>query len=184
MPGGFTWVGSESDDPRGKVKTFTVAAAHATRLSPGDAVVITSTADANGIQQVDAAAAGAAFTGIIESVDPNFTTEAFTDIGLPAGVAGSVKVNTDPRAIYEVDVSNGPLVITDVGLNLPLVAAAATVSGGLSISNMTVNKTGAATTAATEWRLVKLVTGSDGVLGSRCQVRANNTTTIAGAAGV
>lgn len=184
MPGGFIWVGSESDDPRGKVKTFTVAAAHATRLSPGDAVVITSTADANGIQQVDAAAAGAAFTGIIESVDPNFTTEAFTDIGLPAGVAGSVKVNTDPRAIYEVDVSNGPLVITDVGLNLPLVATAATVSGGLSISNMTVNKTGAATTAATEWRLVKLVTGSDGVLGSRCQVRANNTTTIAGAAGV
>jgi len=59
MPGGFIWVGSESDDPRGKVKTFGVAAAHATRLSPGDAVVITSTSDANGLPLVDAAAAGA-----------------------------------------------------------------------------------------------------------------------------
>lgn len=184
MPGGFTWVGSETDDPRARVKTFTVAAAHATRLSPGDAVVITSTADANGLQQVDAAAAGAAFTGIIESVAPNFATEAFTDVGLPAGVAGSVIVNCDPRAIYEVDASNGPFVIADVGLNVPLVATAATVSGGLSISNMTVNKTGAATTATIEWRLVKLVTGVDGVLGSRVQVRANNTTSIAGAAGV
>jgi len=184
MPGGFSWVGSESDDPRGKLKTFTVAAAHATRLSPGDAVVITATADANGLQQVDAAAAGAAFTGIIASVVPNFATEAFTDVGLAASTAGTVIVNTDPRAIYEVDVSNGPLVLADVGLNTPLVATASTVSGGLSISNMTVNSTGKATTATIEWRVVKLVTGSDGVLGSRCQVRANNTTSIAGAAGV
>lgn len=184
MAGGFRWVGSQSDDPRGKVKTFTVASTHGTRLAIGDVVVITSTSDANGIQQVDAAAAGAAVSGVIVGIVPNFATESFTNTGLAASTAGSVLVNIDPRAEYEVDVSNGPLLVTEVGLNLPLVATAATVSGGLTISNMTVNRTGAATTAATEFRLNKLLVGSDGVLGSRCIVTINNSTNIAGAAGV
>lgn len=184
MAGGFRWVGSQSDDPRGKVKTFTVESTHGTRLAIGDVVVITSTSDANGIQQVDAAAAGAAVSGVIVGIVPNFATESFTDTGLAASTAGSVLVNIDPRAEYEVDVSNGPLLVTEVGLNLPLVATAATVSGGLTISNMTVNRTGAATTAATEFRLNKLLVGSDGVLGSRCIVTINNSTNIAGAAGV
>jgi len=117
MAGGFLWIGSQNDDPRGKVKTFGVAAAHATRLAIGDAVVITSTANSLGIQEVDAAAAGAAITGHIVGIVPNFTTEAFTDLGLAASTAGQVIVNTDPRAEFEVDVSNGPLAITDVGLN-------------------------------------------------------------------
>ncbi len=184
MPGGFRWIGSQSEDPRGKIKKFPVASTHSTRLAIGDAVVITSTGDANGVQQVDAAAAGAAITGIIVGIVPNFATESFTDLGLAGSTAGEVLVNTDPRAEYEVDVSNGPMLVTDVGANCPLVATAATVSGGLTISNMTVNKTGVATTAATEFRISRLLTGSDGVLGSRVVVAVNNSTNVAGAAGV
>lgn len=184
MAGGFKWIGTQSADPRGKIKKFPVASSHATRLAIGDVVVITSTSDSLGVQQVDAAAAGAAVSGVIVGIVPSFATEAFTDTGLAASTAGEVLVNIDPRAEYEVDVSNGPLVVTDVGLNLPLVATAASTSGGLTISNMTVNKTGAATTAATEFRLTRLLTGSDGVLGSRCVVTINNSTNIAGAAGV
>lgn len=184
MAGGFKWIGSKNSDPRGKVETFNVDAGHASILAIGDAVVVTSTSAADGTPNVDAAAAGAAITGIIVGIVPNFATESFTDTGLPALTAGKVLVNCDPRAEYEVEVSNGPLLITDVNLNLPLVATAATVSGGLTISNMTVNKTGAATTALTEFRLERLLTGSDGVLGSKCVVTVNNSTIQAGAAGV
>ncbi len=184
MAGGFKWVGSLVDDTKGKVKKFPVSASHATRLSIGDVVAIQNTADANGVQLVDAAVAGSAVTGVIVGVVPNFATESFTDTGLAASTAGEVLVSCDPDALYEVEVSNGPLVIADVGLNLPLVATAATVSGGLTISNMTVNKTGAATTALTEFRLEKLLTGTDGVLGSKCVVKVNNSTYKAGTAGV
>ncbi len=184
MAGGFLWIGSQSDDPRGKVKTYPVAVGHASRLAIGDAVIITSTSNAAGVQEVDAAAAGAAITGHIVGIVPNFATESFTDLGLAASTLGSVMVNTDPRAEFEVDVSNGPLLITEVGLNCPLVATAATVSGGLTISNMTINRTGAATTALMEYRIVKLLVGSDGVLGSRAVVRLNWSTVIPGAAGV
>jgi hypothetical protein len=184
MAGGFKWIGTQNADPRGTVKTFPVAVGHASRLAIGDAVIITSTSNAAGDQEVDAAAAGAAVTGIIVGIVPNFATESFTDTGLAASTLGSVIVNTDPRAEYEVDVSNGPLLVTEVGLNAPLVATAATVSGGLTISNMTLNRTGAATTALTEFRIVKLLTGSDGVLGSRAVVRLNWSTAVPGAAGV
>lgn len=184
MPGGFKWVGSLSDNPTGKIKTRTVASGHATRIAAGDLVRITSTADANGLQQVDTATATQSLTGVIQSIVPNFATEAFTDMSLPASTAGTVIVNEDPRGLYEADVSNGPLVIANVGLNADIVATAATVSGGLAISNMTVNATGVADTATLPVRIERLLVGSDGVLGSRCVVSINNHTTLAGATGV
>lgn len=184
MPGGFKWVGSLSDDPTGKVETYGVAAGHATRLAIGDVVTVTSTSAADGTPQVDAVAAGADVTGVIVAIDPNFATESFTDMGLPASTAGTVKVNTDPRALYEVDVENGPLAIADTNLNANLVANAATQSGGLTISNMTLNATGKATTATLQFRIKRLLVGSDGVLGSRALVQLNESTNIAGATGV
>jgi len=184
MSGGFKWVGSLSDNPTGRIKTFSVAAGHASRLAIGDVVTVTSTSAADGTPQVDAVAAGADVTGVIVAIDPNFATEAFTDMSLPASTAGTVKVNTDPRAYYEVDVENGPLVITDTNLNANLVANVATVSGGLAMSNMTLNATGKATTATLQFRIEKLLVGDDGVLGSRALVQLNESTNIAGATGV
>lgn len=184
MSGGFKYVGSLFDDQTGKLRTFGVPAAHASLIAIGDVVRVTAAADANGDTQVDVATATQSVTGVISGITPNYSTENFTDVSLAALVAGSVQVIVDPRAEFEVDVSNGPLAIADVGLNVDLVATAATASGGLTISNMTVNATGKNTTDTLPFRVIRLVVGSDGVLGSRCVVRINNSTAIAGATGV
>lgn len=184
MPGGFKYVGSLFDNQTGKLRTFGVPAAHASLIAIGDVVRVTAAADANGDPQVDVATAAQSITGVVSGITPNFATENFTDVSLAALVAGSVQVIVDPRAEFEVDVSNGPLVVADVGLNVDLVATAATASGGLTISNMTANATGKNTTDTLQLRVVRLLVGSDGVLGSRCVVRINNSTAIAGATGV
>ena len=184
MPGGFAFRGSVNYGPDGKLRRFFVDAAHATRLGIGDAVRITGTATTTGFDAVDAAAAGQQITGIISGIVPNFLTENLTDTGLAASTLGQVLVQMDPHAEYAVDVSNGPLVAADVGLNVDLVATAATFTTGYTTSNMTVNATGKATTATLPFRVIRLLTGTDGVLGSRCMVRINNSTVVPGATGV
>lgn len=184
MPG-FYFTGTGFDDPHGKLERFEVAATHATRLAIGDLVRITGTANAvTGVPEVDAPTAGQAVTGVVSGIVPGFATENFTDTGLAASTAGAVLVQCDPRAEYEVDVVNGPLVVANVGLNADFVPTAATNTAGYTQSNMVLNATGVATTATLPFRIVKLLTGSDGVLGSRALVRMNNTTMITGAAGV
>ena len=185
MSGGFKYLGSLFDDQTGKLRTFGVPASHASLMAIGDVVRITGTANSTtGEAQVDVATATQSVTGVISGISPNFSTENLSDVSLAASTAGSVQVIVDPRAEYEVDVSNGPLAAADVDLNVDLVATAATTSGGLTVSNMTVNATGKATTDTLPFRVIRLVVGSDGVLGSRCVVRVNNSTAIAGATGV
>jgi hypothetical protein len=185
MSGGFDYQGSLSDGHTGKLRTYGVAASHASRIAIGDVVRISGTANATtGEPEVDVATATQSVTGVVSGISPNFATENFTDVSLAASTAGSVQVIVDPHAEYEVDVSNGPLAVADVGLNVDLVATAATASGGLTVSNMTVNATGKATTATLPFRVTALLVGSDGVLGSRCKVRVNNSTAVSGATGV
>lgn len=185
MPGGFRFAGSVGYSPDGKVKRFDVDAAHASRISIGDVVRISGTATAaTGVGQVDVATATQSVTGVVSGIVPNFATENLTDTGLAASTAGSLLVQVDPMATYEVDVSNGPLLVADVGLNVDLVATAASLAGGLTVANMTVNATGKATTSTLPFRVVALLVGTDGVLGSKALVRVNNSTTIAGATGV
>lgn len=184
MPGGFKWVGSLSDDPHGKIRTFDVASSHATRLAPGDVLKMTGTANSTTyLPGIDAAAAGSAFTGVLSDVEPSFATESFTDTGLAASTAGTVKVCVDPFALYEVDTS-ATLAVADIGLNADIVATAATQSGGLSISNMKLDSSTKATTSTLQFRIVELRADSAGVMGNRAVVMANNTTTSAGATGV
>lgn len=184
MPG-FIFTGTGFDDPHGKLERFDVAAAHATRLAIGDLVRLTGTATAvTGVAQVDAPTAGQSVTGVISGIVPGFATENFTDTGLAAATAGSLLVQCDPRAEYEVDVVNGPLVVANVGLNATYVATAATNTAGYTQSNMVLNATGVATTETLPFRIIKLLVGSDGVLGSRALVRLNESTMIAGAAGI
>lgn len=185
MPGGFKWVGSLSNDPHGKIRTFDVASSHATRLAPGDVMRITGTANATtGLAGIDAAAAGQSITGVLNSVEPSFATESFTDTGVAASTAATVKVNDDPFALYEVDTS-ATLAVADVGLNADIVVTAATQSGGISISNMTLDSSTKATTVTLQFRIVGLLPGTTtGVLGDRALVMVNNSTNKAGAVGV
>lgn len=184
MPGGFICVGSMRSNYDGKTREYTVPSSHASLLTVGDVVTETGTADANGDPQVDAATAGSIVTGVIVGIKPDYATEFLSDIKLVAGTAGKVLVNIDPDAEYEVDVSNGPLVVADVGLNVNIVATAATTSGGLTTSNMTVNATGKATTSTLQFRVLRLLQNSAGVLGGRARVRPNVSINNIGATGV
>ncbi len=185
MPGGFKQANTDSQgDVTGKQKTFAVLVATTEVIVPGDLVRIAGTANAEGIADVEIAPTSTACTGVVMSIDPTFAGEALSTTHHASGTLGTIKVNVDPNATYEVDVANGPLVITEVGLNCPAVVTAATASGGLFPSVMTANATGAATTATLPLHIVALKEDAAGVLGNVAIVRLNATTVAAGATGV
>ena len=185
MPGGFKLANTDSQgDVTGKQKTFSVLAATAEVIAPGDLVRIAGTANAQGVADVSIAATSTASTGVVMSVDPTISGEALSSTHHASSTLGTLKVNVDPNAVYEVDVANGPLLITEVGLNCPAVVTEATASGGLFPSVMTANATGAATTSTLPLHIVGLLEDSDGVLGNVALVRLNATTVAPGATGV
>jgi len=185
MSGGFKFVGTDSQgDVTGKQKTFSVLAATAEVIVPGDLVRIAGTSSATGVADVSIAPTGTASTGVVMSIDPTIAGESLSTTHHAASTLGTIKVNVDPNALYEVDVANGPLLITEVGLNAPAVVTEATASGGLYPSVMQVNRTGAATTATLPLHIVALKEDSAGVLGNVAIVRLNATTVAPGATGV
>ncbi len=154
MAGGFRPIQDRSGHSyTGKVETYAVDATHATLLSVGDLVVETGALDAaTGISEVDATAATALITGVIVGIDFNMSN--LEQKGLAALTAGTVKVATDKDMLLEAETSGGTFALTDVGGNLDIVATAATQSGGLVNSNMTINATGAASSATAQIRIV------------------------------
>ena len=158
----------------GKVQTYNVAVGHSTLLAPGDFVSETGTATAVGLAGVDATAAGGLITGVISSIGLNISN--LEAKGLAASTAGTVKVITDPEALFEIEISGGNLTVANVGQNADIVATVATLSGGLVSSNMTLN--GAAPGSATaQLRIVGLVPSTDGTAigaaGNKALVRIN-----------
>lgn len=174
----------------GKVETYAVAAAHATRLTQGDVVRITGTSITTGndnLQLVDAAAAGQSITGVIVDVDFTLAGENLTVAStLAASTAGTVKVELDTNQLFDVDVENGPLVLANVGFNADIVANASTLTGAIANSNMTLDASTVADTQTLQFRIEKLLPNeTDGTVdGTRARVRMNNTTVNDGAAGV
>ena len=154
MAGGFRPIQDRSGHAYcGKVETYAVDATHATLLAVGDLVVETGNLDAaTGISEVDAASAGGLITGVIVGIDFNMSN--LEQKGLPASTAGTVKVAVDKDMLLEAETSAGTFALTDVGGNLPIVATAATESGSLVNSNMTVDATGAAGSATDQIRVV------------------------------
>ena len=189
MAGGFRPVQDLSGNSyTGKVQTYAVAATHSTLLAVNDLVVETGNLDAaTGISEVDAISAGTGnlITGVIVAIDPNFSD--LEQKGLPASIGGTVKVAVDPNMILEAETSGGTLALTDVGGNLPAVVTAATASGGLVNSNMTVNATGAAASTTEQLRVVGVKDSGDitypAPIGTTVYVRINEST-ISGAVGV
>lgn len=185
MSGGFKLANSDSQgDITGKQKTFAVLVATTEVIVPGDIVRIAGTANAQGVADVEIAPTSTASTGIVMSIDPTFAGEALSRTHHVSGTLGTLKVNVDPNALYEVDVANGPLVITEVGLNAQAVVTEATASGSLFPSVMKVNATGVATTSTLPLHIVALKEDSAGVLGNVAIVRLNATTVAPGATGI
>jgi len=168
----------------GMVQPFAVNPGHASLLAPGDAVFVIGNANADGLAEVDAGNATTANSGVIVSVDFQLAGENLTETGLPAATAGTIKVNTDKHQTYEIE-SDATLVAGDVNLNCGINTTAATKSGGLTVSNMTLDAATKATTVTLPYRIVKLLPGkTSGVLGDRALVRPNATTEFAGAVGI
>ena len=171
----------------GKVSTYDVAVGHASLLAQGDFVVITGTATAaTGVAQADAAAAGGLITGTIVGFTPNYSN--LEQKGLPAATAGSVLVQVDPDALYEIEISNQALAITDVGSNADIDPTEATASGNLVSSNMAIDGSTVAGAGATaQLRIVGLVPPTDGTalgaIGNLALVRINEST-VKGVVGV
>lgn len=136
MAGGFRPVQDISgNDYVGKVQTYAVSSGHATLLAVGDLVTITGTAEAStGIAYVDAATAGADITGAIVAIVYNPSN--LEQAGMPAGTGGYVNVAIDPNTLFVATATT--VAVTDVGSNSDITATAATLAGGLAVSNMVI----------------------------------------------
>ena len=154
MAGGFRPIQDRSGHSyTGKVETYAVDAGHGTLLAVGDLVVETGNLEAaTGLSEVDAASAAGLITGVIVAVDYNITN--LDQKGLTAAVAGTVKVANDKDMLLEAETSGGTFALNDVGGNLDVVVTAATLTGGLANSNMTVNTAGNASSATAQVRIV------------------------------
>lgn len=163
MAGGFRPIQDLSGASyTGKVQTYAVDATHATLLAVGDLVVETGNLDAaTGVSEVDAISAGTGnpITGVIVAIDPDISD--LERKGLPASTAGTVKVAVDPDILLEAETSGGTFALTDVGGNLPVVVTAATQTGGLVNSNMTINATGNALSTTEQVRIVGVKDSAD-----------------------
>ena len=182
---GFTAIKKQgATGTEGMMQTYSVAVGHSTLLAPGDAVDLTGTADAtSGVAQVDTGNATAANLGVIESVDFQLAGESLTETGLLASTLGTVKVNTDPFQLYEIE-SDATLVVANVGLNVGINVTTATKSGGLTVSNMTLDAATVATTVTLPYRIIALKDGiTSGVLGDRAVVRPNANAFTSGTVG-
>ena len=186
MAGFILDLSQSSADHDGKLETFTVDAAHTTILAPGDVIVLTGTADAaTGVAGADAVAQGEALTGVIAGIEPLFEGENLTETGIPALSAGQIRCHIDPNLNFIVPVTGGTIAITDVGQNADASVTAASKSGGLTISNMTLDSVTIAGTATLQFRIMGIAPNESGAFdGTFARVRINNSTMRAGTAGV
>lgn len=187
MAGGFYPAQSISSlQYNGQLLSAYVDPTHATLLSVGDLVVITGNSEVadNGIYlpTVDAAAAAGLITGAIVGID--FNPSNLEQPGLPAGTGGIVKIAAAfPDVLFQATIS-ATITATQIGQNAPLLATAATQTGGLVFSNMQINTATTATTS-NQIRLENLDQNGDLAAGSTIYCRINPAfSTVAGSVGV
>ena len=169
---GFKPVQSIGGAPyNGKIIHLGVNAVHATLLAKGDLVVSTGTANSKGLQECDAISTSSLITGVITGFLPNFSD--LEQQGLPALTAGTALVAVGRDMLLEV-ASSTTVAVTDVGQNAACVVTAATLSGGLVHSNMTLN-TASFGAATDQIRLEGLKDGGTAA-GTICYVRINEST--------
>lgn len=135
----------------GAATMYSVPASDGTALYIGDPVIIAGSANADGVATIQRAAAGARITGIVVGFAPvpGVSTDTGVKVGYrAASTLDNVLVCDDTSVIFEAteDAVGGALAVTDVGLNLDLVAgsgSATTKRSGYMLDSST-----KATTAA------------------------------------
>ena len=181
----------------GQCNIYAVAAADGTALFVGDPVKLASDANAQGIQHVTKATAGAAVLGVVVGIinpklDPVAGNMSGGSIALdtpqyrPASTAGYVLVCDAPDVVYEVEAMTGSnaaysFAVADVGLNADAgVVAGSTVTG---TSAAALNMAGAAATATLQFKILGVVQRPDNEITgnyTKVLVKINNAQLSAG----
>lgn len=139
----------------GQANLYMAPATYGTALYVGDPVIITGTADADGVPEVNIATAGATnkITGVIVGFRP---VQATDPVYGAASTLRYIWVSDDPFLIYEIQAnSTAAVAVTDIGTNANLISGSgSTVTGYSGWQLNTTSMTADATYQLTIERLV------------------------------
>ncbi len=157
---GFNLVKTQgSSGYTGKVQTYTFLAADGNQSAVGDAVIVSGSANTDGVASITRAngGTGTEITGVIAGFAPDLSNLELK--GRTASTARITQVMTDPNAVYELEIGSA-LTVASVEANFLLTPTGPTTSGSLVRSAMV---SGAAD-ASGPLRCVGLKADSTGVL--------------------
>lgn len=159
----------------GQANIYATAASDGTALFVGDPVKLAADGNADGIQHVTKATAGAAVLGVVVGVintklDPVTGKMSAGSIALdtpvyrPASTAQYVLVCDSPDVVYEVEAVTGSnasysFAVADIGLNADLSTVAGSTTTGTSAAAL--NMATAASTATLQWKILGVVQRPD-----------------------
>ena len=175
----------------GQSNIYYVPASDGTALFVGDPVKLAADANAQGIQQVTKATAGAAVLGVVVGVintklDPVAGNMSGGSIALdtpvyrPASTGQYVLVCDSPDVIYEVEAVTGSnasysFAVADVGQNADLATVAGSTTTGTSAAAL--NMATVAATATLQWKILGVVQRPDNEItgaATKVLVKINN----------
>lgn len=175
----------------GQSNIYYVPASDGTALFVGDPVKLAADANAQGIQQVTKATAGAAVLGVVVGVintklDPVAGNMSGGSIALdtpvyrPASTGQYVLVCDSPDVIYEVEAVTGSnasysFAVADVGQNADLATVAGSTTTGTSAAAL--NMATVAATATLQWKILGVVQRPDNEItgaSTKVLVKINN----------
>jgi hypothetical protein len=169
------------------VRRYSCPSTYATALFPGDPVLITGTADADGYSEINAATNGSSISGVVVG----FEDAASLALGYgAASTTRAVLVDDDPESLFEVqeDAVGGALAAADVGLNCDLISAAGSTTQ--RTSGWQLDTSTKATTATLQCKIVEIQHRADnefataGVANTKVLVKINKHTALAAVAGI
>lgn len=175
----------------GQSNIYYVPASDGTALFVGDPVKLAADANAQGIQHVAKATAGAAVLGVVIGVintkfDPvagnmsGGSVSLDTPVYRPASTGQYVLVCDSPDVVYEVEAVTGSnasysFAVADVGLNADLATVAGSTVTGTSAAAL--NMATAAATATLQWKILGVVQRPDNEItgaATKVLVKINN----------
>lgn len=161
--------GANGQPYNGSGSLYHVASGDAQVIAAGDPVMVTGTADANGIPTVTraTAAGGNYMTGVMMSL-ANGEGTVLRDSGTATTASTSqyILVEDNPDVSFEIQCS-ASIAATDISNNADLVAAAA---NSLGISQFELDSTTFNTTNTLQLRVLRLVPRGDNELGTNAKV--------------
>lgn len=131
--------------------------------------------DPEGLPRVGRLSGGTATNSIVGLVCGfEFDPSNLTDMNFTNGSGDRVAyVMSDPNILYEGDVSGTALTSAAIGTNRNVELNTVTISGGLALPGMLILSTPPTAATTVNLRITKILTGNDGVFGSRAQFRVN-----------